>query len=145
MENFKELLKTVVEQVIPFHGFLGMELVDIRNGFAKIKIPYRAELIGDPRSMALHGGIISTAMDSVGGAAAMTTLISPEDKLSTIDMRIDYLRPGKAQDLFAEGEIIRSGNRIIVTRMIAYQDDISNLVADGKGVYNVQRKKDKPN
>lgn len=117
--------------------------MDIQEGFAKIRIPYKPELIGDPRSMALHGGIISMAMDSVGGAAAMTTLSSVEDKLSTIDIRIDYLRPGQAEDLIVEGRLVRSGNRIIVTKMIAFQKEDTNLIAEGKAVYNVRRKIDK--
>lgn len=133
------LYKNVVDNLIPFNKLLGFELVEIREGYAKIKIPFKEELIGDPRARALHGGLIATAMDTVGGAAGMTTLVSFEDKLSTIDMRVDYLRPGKALDLFVEGEITRSGNRIIVTRMVAYQDDPERLIAEGKGVYNVKR------
>jgi len=72
----------------------------------------------------------------------MTTLVSPDDKLSTIDMRVDYLRPGKPLDFFVEGELGRSGNRIIVTRMVAYHVR-EELIAEGKGVYNVRRKIDK--
>ena len=142
MEADKAFYKNVIENLIPLHQFLNFELVDIQDGFAKIKIPFKPELIGDPRVMALHGGIISMAMDSVGGAAAMTTLGSVEDKLSTIDIRIDYLRPGKAEDLIVEGKLVRSGNRIIVTKMTAYQKDETNPIAEGKAVYNVRRKID---
>jgi len=142
MKADKEFFKNVIENVIPLHKFFNIKLLDINKGFAKIMIPFKPELIGDPRAMALHGGIISTLMDSVGGAAAMTTLVSLEDRLSTIDIRIDYLRPGKAEDLIVEGEIARSGNRIIVTRMVAYQSNRSELIAEGKGVYNVKRKAD---
>src|SRR6185436_8533446 len=116
------VFKEVIEQFIPMHVLLGVKLVEIRAGFAKLCVPFRPELVGDPRSNALHGGVIALALDSVGGAAAMTTLLSQEDKLSTIDMRVDYLRPGKPLDFFVEGELVRSGNRIIVTRMIAYHD-----------------------
>ncbi len=137
----KDLFKEVIENFIPMHQMLGVKLVDIGKGYAKIMIPFRPELVGDPRRMSLHGGIISLALDSVGGAAAMTTMLSPDDSLSTIDIRIDYLRPGKPQDFFAEGELARSGNRIIVTRMIAYHDK-SEPIAEGKGVYNVKRKID---
>ena len=136
------LYKNVIDDLIPFNKLLGFQLEEIREGFAKIRVPFKEELIGDPRARALHGGLIATAMDTVGGAAGMTTLVSFEDKLSTIDMRVDYLRPGKAADIFVEGEITRSGNRIIVTRMIAYQDDRELLIAEGKGVYNVKRKVD---
>jgi uncharacterized protein (TIGR00369 family) len=135
----KELYTNIIEQLIPLHVLLNFKLEEIREGYAKIRVPFREELIGDPVRRALHGGIIATAMDSVGGAAGMTTLTSFEDRLSTIDMRVDYLMPGKAEDLFVEGQIVRSGNRIIVVRMVAHHGDAENLIADGKGVYNVKR------
>jgi len=137
----KEIFKEIVENFIPLHKELGVKLIDIQEGYAKIMIPFKPELVGDPRTNALHGGIISLALDSVGGAAAMTTLVSPDDKISTIDMRVDYLRPGKPQDFYAEGELGRSGNRIVVTRMIAYHEK-EKPIAEGKGVYNVKRKTD---
>ncbi len=137
----ESLFRQVIEDFIPLHKHLGIQLVEIREGFAKLLVPFKAELVGDPRTQALHGGIISLALDSVGGAAAMTTLVSHDDKLSTIDIRVDYLRPGKPIDLMVEGELVRSGNRIIVTRMIAYHQS-SELIAEGKGVYNVKRKID---
>ncbi len=142
MQAEVSLYQNVIDNLIPFNKLLGMQLVEIRDGFAKIKVPFKADLIGDPRAQALHGGLISAAMDTVGGAAGMTTLVSFEDKISTIDIRVDYLRPGKGADLFVEGEIARSGNRIVVTRMIAYQEYREKPIAEGKGVYNVKRKSD---
>jgi uncharacterized protein (TIGR00369 family) len=139
----KELYKNVLEELIPFNKFLNMQMVEIRDGYCKLMVPFQPHLIGDPRGPALHGGVIAAAMDAVGGMAGATTLSSYEESLSTIDMRVDYLRPGKAKDLFVEGQIARSGNRIIVTRMIAYHEDASHLIAEGKGVYNVKRKSDK--
>jgi len=137
----QDIFREVIENFIPLHKKLGIRLVEIRKGFAKIMVPFSPELVGDPRIQSLHGGIISLALDSAGGAAAMTTLLSPDDRLSTIDMRVDYLRPGKPLDFFAEGELARSGNRIIVTRMIAYHER-NEPIAEGKGVYNVKRKID---
>lgn len=142
MQAHEDIFRNIIENLIPLHPFLGFKLEKIEDGFAVIRVPFRAELVGDPRAQAIHGGIIATAMDSVGGAAAMTTLTSFDDKISTIDMRVDYLRPGKPMDLIVEGEIVRSGNRIIVTRMVAYQEDKQHLVAEGKAVYNVKRKND---
>lgn len=80
-------------------------------------------------------------MDSVGGAAGITTLTSFEDKISTIDIRVDYLRPTTSETLVVEGEIVRSGNRIIATKMKAYHEGSpETLVAEGRAVYNVKRK-----
>ena len=57
--------------------------------------------------------------------------------VSTIDLRVDYLRFADGKDLMFEGKLVRMGNRIMVTKMKAFQDDV--LVAEGKGVYNFIR------
>lgn len=140
----KEFYKNIFENLIPSHRFLGMKLIDIRDGWAKVLVPFREEFIGDPRSQRWHGGLISLAMDSVGGAAGMTTLTSFEDKISTIDIRVDYLRATKPESLIVEGEIVRSGNRIIATKMLAYHESSAGvLIAEGRAVYNVNRKEEK--
>ena len=140
MEDRIELFKNVVEELIPFNKLIGIELVEIKEGFAKLRVPFKDELVGNPMVRALHGGLIATVMDTAGGAAGMTTLTSFEDRFSTIDIRIDYLRPGKEQDLIVEGKITRSGNRIVATSMIAYHPgEKENLIAEGKAVYNVKR------
>ncbi|MBN4061785.1 MAG: hypothetical protein COA57_06300 [Flavobacteriales bacterium] len=140
MQAPKELYTNIIEEVIPFNKFLGWKLLDIKDGYAKMLIPYREELLGDPRAKRWHGGVIGAAMDSVGGAAGMTTMTSYEDKMSTIDIRIDYLRGTKPENLIVEGEIMRSGNRIIATKMWAYHEGSDEIVAEARAVYNVRRK-----
>ncbi len=78
-------------------------------------------------------------MDSVGGAIGIANFDSAEDKLSTIDLRVDYLRFADGKDLIFEGKLVRMGNRIMVTKMKALQENI--LIAEGKGVYNFIRAK----
>ena len=80
---------------------------------------------------------MATVMDSVGGAIGIANFESPEDKLSTIDLRVDYLRFAEGKDLLFEGKLVRMGNRIMVTKMKAFQDGV--LVAEGRGVYNFIR------
>ena len=58
----------------------------------------------------------------------------PKDRLATIDLRVDYLRGAEADTLIFEAKPVRMGNRIMVTKMWAYQNDV--LIAEGKGVYN---------
>ncbi len=134
-----DFFRDVLENRIPFNRFLGLKLVEAQEGVVLIKIPYKPELIGDPRKPALHGGLIATLLDAVGGAAAMTTLRSTRDYVATIDLRVDYLKPGEPEDLLAEGKLIRSGGRIIFTHMTAYQGTKKWVVAEGRGVYHVRR------
>src|SRR5689334_3169644 len=89
------LLKAVAEQYIPFNRFLGVEATHLERGRARMEIPFREELIGDWMRPALHGGVISMLADTAGGIAVWTALENPISRVSTIDLRVDYLRPGK--------------------------------------------------
>ncbi len=134
VEKNIEFIKQVIEQNIPIHKFLGLKLLVLEKGFVRVSVPFRDEVIGDFRRNRWHGGIIATIMDSVGGIVGGTYFKSFEDKLVTIDLRIDYLKGAEASSIIVEGKIVRFGNRILVTKMKAFQNN--ELIAEGKGVYN---------
>ncbi|BDS12250.1 PaaI family thioesterase [Aureispira anguillae] len=136
-------VKDMVEEQIPIHKFLGVKLVEIRRNYAKVHVPFQEAVLGDIIRRRWHGGILATIMDSVGGLAGMTHLTSFEDKMATIDLRVDYLKGAEAKDIFVEGEIVRLGNRILVTSMKVWDETETELLAEGKGVYNFIRMKDK--
>jgi uncharacterized protein (TIGR00369 family) len=139
MKTDKSIFLNIFNEMIPFHKTLGLVLEDVRENYALVRINFRPELVGDPRIMAIHGGVISSAMDAAGGIAASTTLSSMEDKISTIDLRVDFLHSARKCDLLIEGTVVRSGNRIISTYMKAAQEN-GQLIAEGRGVFNVRRK-----
>ncbi|GAB4510425.1 MAG: thioesterase family protein [Allomuricauda sp.] len=133
----KERLIRLAEEEIPIHRYLGLKVETIEKEFIRVRIPFREDFVGDIRTKRWHGGIMATVMDSVGGAIGIANFESPEDKLSTIDLRVDYLRFAEGKDLLFEGKLVRMGNRIMVTKMKAFQDGV--LVAEGRGVYNFIR------
>jgi uncharacterized protein (TIGR00369 family) len=133
-----ELMKRVMEEVIPFNRFLGVKMTRSEPGFARLEIPFREELIGDPLRPALHGGVLSTLADAAGGAAVWTGLEDERARVSTIDLRIDYLRPAKLEPVIAEARVVRVGNRVGVADVRLFQpSDESATIATGKGVYNI--------
>lgn len=136
-------LAQVMEEMIPFNRFLGMRVTEIRAGFVRLEIPFREELIGDPTRPAIHGGVVSTLADTAGGAAVWTGLEILRSRVSTIDLRIDYLRPGRPEALICDAAIVRQGNRVGVTDMRVFQpSDPEKAIATGKGVYNIVLRKD---
>ncbi len=137
LQNNLELIKTTFEETIPMHKFLGLKIELLEKSFVRISVPFRKELVGDFRNNRWHGGVIATVMDSVGGVIGATHFTSLDDKIATIDLRIDYLRGAEPEAIMVEGKIIRFGNRILVARMKAFQND--KLIAEGKGVYNFIR------
>ena len=133
----KERLIKLAEEEIPIHKYFGLKVEIVEKDFIKVRVPFRKDLVGDIRANHWHGGIIAAILDSVGGAIGIANFNSSEDKLSTIDLRVDYLRFADGNDLVFEGKLVRMGNRIMVTKMKAFQDNL--LVAEGKGVYNFIR------
>jgi len=142
-EFVKKIFIKVVETQIPMAKFIGVKVLEVDDGYVKLLFPYSEEFIGDPRSKRLHGGFTATAVDLAGGVASMTNMTSQEDDVATIDMRIDYLRPGQAKDLIAEGNVISKTRRSIVTDMKIYHPDEPDiLVAVGRGVFRIKHKND---
>jgi uncharacterized protein (TIGR00369 family) len=131
-------LRQVMEELIPFNKYLGVRVIEIDRGRVRLEVPFRPELIGDPLRQAMHGGVISMLADTAGGAAVWSSLEEPRARVSTIDMRIDYLRPGRQETLVAEAGVVRLGRRVGVTDMRLFHPSAPNeSIATGKGVYNV--------
>jgi uncharacterized protein (TIGR00369 family) len=84
------------ETGIPFNAHLGMKVEQVGDGSATIRIPFRDNLIGDPGRPAIHGGVLSALADTTGGLAVFSVL-GPKGRTSTVDLRVDYLRPGLAK------------------------------------------------
>jgi len=124
---------------IPFNRFLGIQLVAAEEGWVRLELPFRDELIGDASRPALHGGVISTLTDTCGGFAVFTAIPFGE-KCSTIDLRVDYLAPGQPELLAAEGKVVRVGNRVAVVDIKCFHPSKPDkIIATGKGVYNIKR------
>lgn len=139
-ERWFTTLKKFFEENIAFDRYLGIRVDDLRPGWARMHLPYRPELLGDPIRPALHGGVLSTMVDVAAGAAALTTLPFGS-KCSTVDLRVDYLLPGKPLDLWAEGTVLRSGNRVAVINVEVTQqtaDQQTLRIATGRAVYNLK-------
>ena len=140
-----EVLRQVMEELIPFNRFLGVKLTAVRKGFARLEIPFREELVGDPMRPALHGGVLSALGDAAGGAAVWAGIDDDNARISTIDLRIDYLRPARLVTLVAEATVVRVGNRVGVADVRIFNGDepgTAETVATVKAVYNVTIKKD---
>lgn len=134
-----EVVRRFMQEQIPFNAFLGVQVDALEGSRARLRVPFRPEFIGDPFRKALHGGVISAVIDTAGGAAVWTT-VDPLARLSTIDLRVDYLLPGRPEDLVVEAWVIRSGRRVGVASARAFHDSAPDqVIAEGKGVYYIRR------
>ena len=90
---------------LPFSKFLGLKLKNLGHGKAVMTIPYDENLVGDSKTGILHGGVITTLLDSCCGAAVMTAG-DPITSTATIDLRIDYMRSAEPKKLLLQKQCV---------------------------------------
>ena len=91
-------------------------------------LPYAEILVGNPLIPALHGGAIGAFLEIVASASLLAGQ-SLERLPRPIDVAIDYLRPGRAADVYARAIVNRSGRRVANVRVEAWQGRSSAPVA----------------
>jgi acyl-coenzyme A thioesterase PaaI-like protein len=135
--EFVERLKEIFEQRIVFNQVLGLKIDTLAADGVGGHIDMRRDLIGHYTHQRLHGGVISASLDAMGGLAVMAAIgmrhldepplqrLVRFGKLGTIDLRIDYLRPGIGERFELRAQVMRLGSRVATTRM-------EFLAADGK-------------
>ena len=129
-----------MESHVAFNRYLGVRVLEMEAGHVVMKLPFRNELVGDPFRPALHGGVVSTLLDTCGGAAVWSAA-EEGDRVSTVDLRVDFLRPGPLEDLLCDATVLRMGNRVGVADMkVTSVSEPDRVIASGKGVYNISRR-----
>ncbi|KAF0814261.1 hypothetical protein IGB42_01160 [Andreprevotia sp. IGB-42] len=120
---------------LPHCQLLGIKHVASHAGSVTLSLPFADAIIGNPQTRVLHGGVITTLIDTASGSAIYTLLAEPE-AVATLDLRIDYLRPAKPDEqVFCTAECYRMSEHIAFTRATAYQGDIDKPVAYAVGTF----------
>ena len=149
-KKIDSLLKIVQEVYdnLPFNRLLGLEVEYLEINRAGFYFTMKNELIGNTVHGILHGGVISAVLDTTGGITATASAVERMQQLSndevatliarigTIDMRVDYLRPGRGIQFHSTGTVMRTGRKVAVTRM-ELKNEENLLIAVGTGTYIV--------
>lgn len=122
---------------VPFNAALGLELVEAEDGLAAIRLPYRAELVGNPETGVLHGGVVSSLVDATCGAAVFLS-VKPLRPIATLDLRIDYLRAAEAgQDLVCRARCTRITTHVAFVQAIAHHGDPDQAIATAAATFMI--------
>lgn len=133
---------------MPFNQLLGLKITHFDSQKSEVRFAWQDKLIGNPMQKILHGGVTASALDLAGGTVAAANIIeqltdmTPESlqqslsKLGTIDLRTDYLRPGRGEEFIVTAHIIRSGSKVAVARMEMH-NELGEHIAFGTGTYMV--------
>jgi uncharacterized protein (TIGR00369 family) len=140
-KDMQALMRQVMEQHIAFNRHLGLKVESFDVEAPKLRFDMRPELVGNPSRQILHGGVISATLDVAGGFAIMLSVLAESaatptsfPNMGTIDLRVDYLRPGRGKYFIATARIVRKGSRIAVTHMELH-NDTGELIATGGAAY----------
>ena len=146
--EFIEGLRKIFEEMIVFNQVLGLKITSITPTKVIAKITMKPDLVGHFSYNRIHGGVISAGLDAMGGLAVMAAIgarhmdeapmqrLHRFGKLGTIDLRIDYLRPGISDEFELHAEVLRLGSRVASTRMEFRAKD-GKLLSTGSGAYIV--------
>jgi uncharacterized protein (TIGR00369 family) len=144
-ESLEAVIGRTFEQGIPFNRVLGLKIYSLDLKAPRLRFEMRPELVGNPIRQILHGGVISATLDVVGGLAiALASIANKAEEelprqfpnIGTIDLRIDYLRPGRGLYFVATGRVVRRGGRVAVVHSELVNDS-DEQIATGSAAYIV--------
>lgn len=150
-EQLLAIVIDIFDNRLAFNRFLGLHIdkTGVEQGDldkATISLKWQDSLMGNPFHKILHGGVTAAVLDTVGGLMAMLYVAKDLDGITkqefqqrastigTIDMRVDYLRPGRGEEFIATAEMIRKGNKVAVCRMNLHNESRMHI-AQGTATY----------
>jgi uncharacterized protein (TIGR00369 family) len=146
--EYLELFREIYEEKIVFNRLLGLKMLSITPEEVVARIDMRPDLVGHYAYNRIHGGVISAVLDAIGSAAVMACLAAKHmkelpverlqrfAKLGTIDLRVDYLRPGIGEHFTIHAHALRVGTRVGTSRM-EFRGPDGTLMSTGTGAYIV--------
>ena len=121
--------KHLLLSAVPFAMAVGMEVGEVGPARATLSLPWREDLVGNPETGVLHGGIVTALIDNACGTAVICAL-TRMTSVATLDLRIDYLRPATpGQTVFVDAECYHKTRSIAFIRALAHHGDCGDAIA----------------
>ena len=135
--NSEELTAEQIERIqkalasVPFAKLLGIELETVAPGTATLSLQITNDL--KQNNGVVHGGAIASLIDSAT-AFAIISVLPPDEKATTADLTISYLRPLREGRAHSTARVLRAGRRLIVVSA-ELVDDAGKLIATALTTY----------
>jgi len=116
-----------------FPKLLGIEVLDIRDGYCRMRLPWRFELT-QPAGV-VHGGVVASLIDSVV-VPAIGSGYDEAVRFATVDLHVQYQGAVVQHDMVAEGWVTRRGRSVVFCEAEVLTDT-GDVVARGMMTYKV--------
>jgi uncharacterized protein (TIGR00369 family) len=138
MTDPKDILALFAPNTIdgsPLGRALGFETVAMEPSIATLKAPYKPEMIGDPDTGVIAGGVVTALLDHACGRAVFAAVGYPIG-IATLDLRIDYMRAAEpALDIYARAHCYKLTHSIGFVRAVAYDRVADDPVATAQAAF----------
>lgn len=134
LEAMRQLGATMAEGT-PQTAALGVKFVSVEPGVGIMRLPWRADLVGDPETGVIASGVITTLLDHCGGLAIKAAK-TDFSATATLDLRIDYMRPARVgEDVIGRAHCYKMTRSIAFVRCVAYETDPDDPIATAQGAF----------
>ncbi len=117
-------------EAIPHCRELGLQVVEFEPGAGTIRLDYQERLVGNVEFGFVHGGVITTVLDTVAGLATLSA-VKKGTSIATLDLRIDYLKPATPEmPIFGFAECYKTTRHVAFARGYAHHGDAADLIAN---------------
>jgi uncharacterized protein (TIGR00369 family) len=125
--DFKKYLKKIKagqKGLNPFMDFIGIEPVEFKEGYARFRMPVRPEYLQGAGKM--QGGLIVALADEAI-AHAMVTTLTPEEGLTTIELKSNFLAAVSSGELTATATVFKKGSSLVIGDCLVTDDQGRNI------------------
>ncbi|MCR9214577.1 MAG: PaaI family thioesterase [Proteobacteria bacterium] len=137
-------IQNIIDTGIPHCSEIGVKVHEMDDDGVTFSLPYQERFAGNPVNGILHGGIITTLIDTAAGMCIYAR-VKKYLPIATLDLRIDYLKPATpGLELFTRATCYRTTRQIAFTRAIAYHTDPDDPVANSVGTFMLKSSSTKP-
>jgi uncharacterized protein (TIGR00369 family) len=147
-QEARRLIGEIFVYHMPFNQALGLELDRLEADYAELGFANKTMLVGNAAQQILHGGVIASVLDVAAGLVCVSYALTRQDsitedelrqrlsRMGTIDMRVDYLRPGRGERFIATSSLLRGGNKVAVARVELHNQQ-SDYIATATATYMI--------
>lgn len=137
-------IQNIIDVGIPHCSDIGVKVENLESDGVVMRLPYDTRFVGNPISGVLHGGIVTTLIDTASGMCIYARL-QKYVPIATLDLRIDYLKSAEpGRDVMAKATCYKLTRQIAFVKAVAYHDSEDDPIANSVSTFMLNSTTIKP-